>query len=138
MEAKWLRAVDANANRAREGLRVCEDVCRFLWDDAAATRGLREVRHALSAVLREWMGEAVAARDTAGDVAASSRFDRPVRGGSEDIFFANIQRVKEALRVLEEFAKWLRPSSAGDIKRLRYRVYDLEKRLFVARRREGR
>jgi len=44
-------------------------------------------------------------------------------------FYANTQRVKESLRVLEEFAKLDSPVSAERFKTLRYKVYGLEKKL---------
>ena len=42
---KLLRIIDANLNRAREGLRVCEDISRFALGDKTATRALKSIRH---------------------------------------------------------------------------------------------
>ena len=49
------------------------------------------------------------------------------RKNFQDIFFANIQRVKESLRVLEEFSKLISKNSALQFKRVRYAVYEIEK-----------
>jgi len=50
-EKKICRILDANYNRAKEGLRVCEDICRFLWDDRVSTRKFKEIRHDLTKVM---------------------------------------------------------------------------------------
>ena len=51
------------------------------------------------------------------------------RSDLNDIFFANIQRVKESIRVLEEFSKLLDKKSALAFKRLRYQIYEVEKKI---------
>jgi thiamine-phosphate pyrophosphorylase len=49
------------------------------------------------------------------------------RNDPRDIFFANIQRVKESIRVLEEFSKLVSVKSALDLKKIRYDIYGIEK-----------
>ena len=48
-----LRIIDAEANRAAEGLRVVEDYVRFVLSDEHLTRLAKELRHELAAALRE-------------------------------------------------------------------------------------
>jgi len=43
-----LRMIDANLNRSSEGLRVLEDVARFLLNDAGLSQRLRTLRHDLA------------------------------------------------------------------------------------------
>jgi hypothetical protein len=50
-----------------------------------------------------------------------------------DVFYANSQRAKESLRVLEEFAKLRDRRLAEDLKKLRYQVYALEKNVIERR-----
>ncbi len=50
------------------------------------------------------------------------------RGTVLDIFVSNAKRVQEALRVLEEFSKLIRPNLGRSFKDIRFKVYDLEKR----------
>jgi len=50
------------------------------------------------------------------------------REGPKDIFFANIQRVKESIRVLEEFSKLTNIKSSLKFKRARYKIYAIEKK----------
>lgn len=51
---KLSRIVDANFNRAKEGLRVCEDICRYGFDLKKETRQLKDIRHALTGDLASW------------------------------------------------------------------------------------
>jgi hypothetical protein len=50
------------------------------------------------------------------------------RSSVEDIFRANIQRVKESIRVLEEFSKLINKQAAIGFKKMRYRLYEIEKK----------
>ncbi len=122
------RVIDANYNRAKEGLRVCEDVCRFIRDDEKTTARFKKVRHDLtSAVTVFGLKQIVASRDIVCDVGRRTIAAESRRGSVADIFYANVQRVKESLRVLEEFAKLKDAAAASDLKKLRYTVYEIEK-----------
>jgi thiamine-phosphate pyrophosphorylase len=125
-----LRILDANLNRSREGLRVCEEVARFVLDDAAVTRRLKAARHAVTAALRRLPfppSELTAARDSTGDVGRGASPLERGRGDALDLFLANAERAKEALRVLEEFSKVVGGDPAA-FKRIRFHVYAIEKR----------
>ena len=50
------------------------------------------------------------------------------RKSYRDLFIANMQRVKESLRVLEEFSKLCDAHVALRFQRLRFRAYDIEKK----------
>ncbi|MCX5667705.1 MAG: hypothetical protein NTY34_05295 [Candidatus Omnitrophica bacterium] len=45
-----------------------------------------------------------------------------------DIFSANIERTKESLRVLEEFFKLFDKGSSARFTKLRFKVYEIEKK----------
>jgi hypothetical protein len=123
------RIIDANFNRVREGLRVLEDVCRFFKDERALTAGYKTVRHQLTnAFDAGHMLRLIQARDIQGDVGKSSTDSEFRRKDIADIFYANSQRVKESLRVLEELAKLVDLRASETFKRLRYRVYALEQK----------
>lgn len=130
VDSKIIRIIDANFNRAKEGLRVCEDVCRYAFDLKTETRTLKNIRHELTAAV-ETVGVKVlmSSRDTQGDVGRSSSESEFKRKDLNDIFYANAQRVKESFRVLEEIFKLINPSDAQKIKTLRYRFYDVEKKM---------
>ena len=122
------RVVDANYNRAKEGLRVCEDVCRFVRDDQKATARFKKLRHDLTKAASVFgLKDIVAARDIEKDVGRTTIAAESRRGSVADIFYANAQRVKESLRVLEEFSKLKSPGASVAFKKLRYTVYEIEK-----------
>jgi thiamine-phosphate pyrophosphorylase len=137
------RIIDANHNRAREALRVMEDAARFALDDPELCALLKSLRHDL----REAMdglaapgldrGRLLASRDTPGDVGtAISNPAEGVRSGLPAIVNAAAARLTEALRSIEEAAKAVGDGSAFE--RLRYRAYDIERRLCLAIGAEGK
>ena len=132
MKRAIFRIIDANFNRSREGLRVCEDVTRFILNSPKLTKELKTIRHALSAIIREpSIGSRILyeSRDVETDVGRRSRFKSEMkRLDSIDIFYANIERVKESIRVLEEFTKLIDAKVPAKFAALRYRVYDVEKK----------
>lgn len=130
---KYYRVMDANINRLREGLRVLEEIARFILEDAAMTARIKEQRHRVAAVVQALPGGVLAlsrARDAAGDVGAGSwapgekeRRDLPALAA------ANCKRVQEAARVLEEFGKLGAPEEAKEFKKIRFAIYSLEQDL---------
>ena len=130
-----LRLLDANLNRAREALRVLEDLARFDAGDARLSASLKAARHALDREARPHARALREARDAAGDVGRDR--DVPVRGGRSagEIAAANAKRAQEALRSVEEAAKGRFPSLAATAHRLRYAAYVVERELLDPRRR---
>jgi hypothetical protein len=124
------RILDANLNRAAEGLRVCEEISRFILNDRALSRSLKDIRHKVNRKLKTLLSAGaslIEARDSRADVGKAIRGLELERKNVEEIFFANIQRVKESVRVLEEFSKLLDIKRALDFKEIRYQVYGIEK-----------
>jgi thiamine-phosphate pyrophosphorylase len=127
-----LRIIDANANRAREALRVMEEAARFTLDDRELTALHKALRHDLAALLRRF-GELELHRDTPGDVgtAIGTAAER-TRESVADVARAAGRRLGEALRALEEYGKTLDADFAGGVERIRYRAYEAERRLLLA------
>jgi thiamine-phosphate pyrophosphorylase len=127
------RILDASANRAREGLRVAEDYCRFALDDALLCGELKRLRHDLTAVLEEIAPSTLLeARDTGSDVGtAISTASERQRASLLDVVKASFKRVEEAFRSLEEYGKVLSPRVAEAVEKLRYRVYVIEKAVLL-------
>lgn len=125
------RILDANANRAREALRVMEESARFLLDDADLSSEIKILRHELSAVIRRTPGPPLElTRDTPQDVGTrQTTRTETQRTSPAQITQAAGKRLSEALRCLEEYAKLSDPAIAADIKQLRYRAYHAEARL---------
>jgi thiamine-phosphate pyrophosphorylase len=129
-ERSVLRLMDANLNRLKEGLRVCEDTARFVLDDRRAARELKSVRHEIaSCVTALGCKELALAREVRTDVGAQDRKSEYLRKDINDVFFANAQRCKESIRVLEEYAKLFDKTIARKMKRARYAFYTIEKRI---------
>ena len=121
--------LDANFNRTREALRVCEDLERFGVRSAAASSELRSIRHAVTAVLKQLPQKSLLnGRDIAADTGKAPHAHEKNRRDTADVYFANLQRAKESLRVLEEVLKLVDGRLSDRIKKLRFTVYDYEKR----------
>ena len=125
------RILDANLNRTKEGLRVCEDISRYVWDQKSLTKALKSLRHELTLVTsRVNTLKVLGNRCVEGDVGAGNTLSEYKRKDVSSVFLANAQRVKESLRVLEEIAKLLDTTVAKNLKTLRYRFYILEQKAF--------
>ncbi len=120
--------MDANLNRAREGLRVCEEVARLVRDDAALTRRCQRLRYSVErAVLLLPKEKLLRARDSRSDVGRPAlRGAARQHRNTRDLAAANLKRVQEALRVLEEFSRLGYPAAARVFGSLRFKVYSLE------------
>jgi thiamine-phosphate pyrophosphorylase len=127
--SRLLRIVDANLNRAREALRVLEEVRRLGADDAERSARLKALRHGLSdyeSALGIRAGELASSRDPVGDVGRVA--PSGAHPGEEDLLRANARRLQEALRVLEETGRLL-GAGAGIASAARFDAYEAEKRL---------
>lgn len=126
------RILDANLDRAREGLRVLEDWCRFGLDNASLSEECKHLRQELA----QWhRPEFRTARDTPEDVGtALTHPNEETRSDVQSVLQANLCRVQEALRSLEEYGKVYDSQMGNACKHLRYRVYTLESRLMTQQR----
>lgn len=125
-----LRVLDANLNRLKEGLRVCEDTARFVLNDKRSTGELKKIRHEIASCVQALGYKKLAqARDVLSDVGAKDSAGEYAREKVPDVLIANAQRCKESIRVLEEYAKLFDNSSAKKLKRARYAFYTIEKRI---------
>jgi thiamine-phosphate pyrophosphorylase len=133
-----LRLIDANLNRAAEGLRTCEDLARFLLDDQVLAQEAKHLRHAVIAAVIAAAGDdrssLIAARDSTHDV--GTQVERPAsqipKVELSHIAPAAAQRAQQALRVLEETIGLLGAAGAAQaasLESLRYRLYTLDKDL---------
>jgi thiamine-phosphate pyrophosphorylase len=128
------RILDANLDRAREGLRIIEEWCRFGMNSAKYANECKELRQELA----KWHDSQLRkSRDTPGDPGTDlSHPQEETRSSLEALLQANFCRVQEALRVLEEYGKLYRPDMGSAFKQLRYRVYTLESGLLAYRAQE--
>lgn len=134
MQPALYRILDANLDRAREGLRVIEEWCRFGLENAAFTEQCKHWRQELA----HWHhSELRAARNTPDDPGTDlTHPQEAVRSSVEQVLQANFARVEEALRVLEEYSKVYQSEMAIAVKQMRYEVYTLESQLLTIQRRQ--
>lgn len=128
------RILDANLDRAREGLRVIEDWCRFGLNRADLTEALKQLRQQLA----QWHTPALRlARDTPGDPGTPlTHPEEAQRSSVNHVLQANFCRVQEALRVLEEYGKLHSVDMGAACKQMRYQVYTLESQILGDARRQ--
>mgnify|MGYP001616385889 CR=1 FL=1 len=128
----FLRIIDANTNRAKEALRVCEDLARLLMNNGRLAAAYKRTRHQLTHLLSDFPAsyfELLRARDSARDVGRRHLIqDTAARPKWQGLMIANMKRAQEALRVLEEVSKAVSPSAARRFSKLRFRLYELEKK----------
>jgi len=125
---KVFRLIDANLNRLREGIRVSEDIVRFLHDDKTVAYTLKNLRHKAKAQnYKEYLSH----RDIIGDVLKNSTKSEQSRSDIEAVLIANIKRAQESARVLEECFKIFSINESENFKAIRYELYDIEKQLLT-------
>jgi thiamine-phosphate pyrophosphorylase len=122
------RILDANLDRAREGLRIVEEWCRFGISNRELAEECKQMRQELAV----WHSlDLRSARDTPNDIGTElSHPQEEQRASVEQLLQANLCRIQEALRVLEEYGKLYQTEMGKTFKQLRYRVYTLESELF--------
>jgi len=124
MTKENLRLLDANLNRLREGIRVIEDIYRYIFNDKNISSQLKELRHSVRISLYE---ELLDSRDIQNDVLKQSTASEQNRTDLSSILIANFKRAQESSRVLEEFGKLIDIKTSETFKDIRYKLYHLEK-----------
>ena len=125
--------IDADTNRLMEGLRVVEEISRFVLRNGGLTKKIKDLRGKVK--------EAVSLAYEGDEKLLDSRniqkdSGRKLYSGSEgkrtdisEIVTANIKRAQEAARVLEEFTKLIDPKIGKTFKEIRFELYEIEKQL---------
>jgi len=122
------RLIDANLNRLKEGLRVVEDICRYIHNDRNITSKIKELRHQLQSMYSK---DRLQYRDIIGDVQKNSTKSELSRRSVESVIIANFSRTQESARVLEEMFKLKNIEYSKRFKQIRYEIYELEKNYFL-------
>ena len=133
--------IDAYLNRSSEGLRVLEDVARFLLNNAELSQRLRTLRHDLARETKSLSVGLLSQRDSKHDVGHPHPIPPKERElnmkttspqGLLDLVTANAKRVEESLRVVEELAKLPELSAmlnSASFEQTRFALYTLERDL---------
>lgn len=126
------RVLDANINRASEGLRMLEDVARFMGEDAVMTESLKVIRHSVRKTFGNINEKLIANRDSLHDdgLRLSRDLKLDTRENVFELIMANFRRVAEALRVVEESSKVLDEyEKSRQMENLRFTIYSLEQKM---------
>ena len=131
-----LKIIDANLNRTLEGIRIIEEITRFIFQDKRLTGHLKGIRHRVKEEIESLFigGESLLmARDVRRDAGISFYIkDEFQRSNLREILKVNFKRTEESLRVLEEFTKLIKPRSGLVFKKLRFEIYSLEKQVLTS------
>ncbi len=130
-DPKLLRLIDANVDRTQEGLRLLEDIARFMLDEAPLSEALKALRHHIGGAVANSYGGLLSSRRATEDVGASLNPPTEMeRVGLQGLIAANAKRVEESLRVLEETAKLPDLNLSPEVfKETRFELYDIERKL---------
>jgi len=123
-----LRVIDANINRYREGIRVVEDIYRYVYNDKNISSSLKNLRHIKLPITQK---ELIDKRDSINDVLKTSTKSEQKRENLESIIIANLKRAQESARVLEEIFKLIDIKTSENFKENRYQLYNLEKKILM-------
>ncbi len=126
MTKQNLRLLDANLNRLREGIRVVEDIYRYIFNDKETSTKLKSLRHSSRIDI---YNELLDSRDIQNDVLKVSTPSEQNRTDLNSILIANFKRAQESARVLEEFGKLIDIKTSETFKNIRYELYHLEKNI---------
>ncbi len=118
------RLIDANLNRLREGIRVCEDIERYINNNKKLSQKLKLIRHECRVKDAQTY---LKSRDIVGDVLKQTTPSEAKRDDIQSIQISNIKRAQESARVLEEGFKLIDTKEAEKFKNIRYALYDVEK-----------
>ena len=123
MNKNHLRLIDANLNRLREGIRVVEDIFRYIYNNKEISTKLKSLRHIARTknyyeLLETW--------DVVNDVLRESIKSEQNREDLNSILIANFKRAQESSRVLEELTKLSSIEDSENFKYIRYELYNLE------------
>ena len=120
------RLIDANLNRLREGIRVIEDIARYILNDLPLVSRLKTLRHRVRINNANLADSLLQNRDIKNDILKKSTFSESKRENLRDIAIANFKRAEESARVLEEMFKLDSLDSLGNVD-LRLDSQDLER-----------
>lgn len=126
MTKQNLRLLDANLNRLREGIRVVEDIFRYIYNNKEIASKLKTLRHNSRIDIYK---ELLDSRDVINDVLRPTVDSELNRSDLHSILIANFKRAQESSRVLEEFGKLIDAKTSENFKHIRYELYDIEKEL---------
>lgn len=130
---EYFRIIDANLNRASEGLRVLEDILRFKYNNLDLTEAFKILRHSTRKVNISLQLKCINSRDSYNDVGliVSQKNKLDNKSTLFELIISNFKRVEESYRVIEENLKIIgKYELSKEIENFRFQIYSLEKEYF--------
>ena len=119
--------IDANLDRAREGLRVLEDWARFGLGSRELVKEFKNFRQILGKYhVKIYKDSRNFTKDTSIGLTHKEQFEKK---SIKNIISSNSARIQEALRVIEEYSKIDNRELSYAAGNIRYQIYSLEIRL---------
>ncbi len=126
-DVRIAQIIDANLDRAREGLRVLEDWARFALGRKDLVRILKNFRQILGKHhLRIYKDSRNFINDQCAGLSHPEQLNRNSAGS---VISSNAARVQEALRVIEEFSRYHNQNLCSVSSKIRYEIYSIEIKL---------
>jgi len=123
-DPKIFQIIDANLDRAREGLRVLEDWARFGLGNEKYVESIKNFRQLLGKYHLEIYKQS---RNHIEDKCKGlTHQEQMKRKTPEQLISSNAGRVQEALRVIEEFSRLHNNELSNIASEIRYEIYTLE------------
>ncbi len=134
MNQKYYRIIDANINRACEGLRVVEDYLRFISENEQYSKSIKQHRHKLRQIGID-LGTDNLLNVRASDIDIGKNIPSPSERNKTNpnaIITASFKRIQEALRTIEEYSIPIDSKISKQAAELRFEIYQLEQQIFAA------
>lgn len=116
----YFRIIDANLNRATEGLRNIEEYTRFILNNKNLSKKLKNLRHQIIQFFEKDYENLINSRNVVNDVGVDIQ-NITKETNNSNVLRANIKRTQQALRVLNEYG------TLDD--KYRYEMYEIEKEI---------
>lgn len=116
----YFRIIDANLNRATEGLRNIEEYTRFILNNKNLSKKLKNLRHQIAQFFEKDYENLINSRNVVNDVGVDIQ-NITKETNNSNVLRANIKRTQQALRVLNEYG------TLDD--KYRYEMYEIEKEI---------
>ena len=116
----YFRIIDANLNRAVEGLRNIEEYTRFILNNKNLSKKLKNLRHQIAQFFEKDYENLINSRNVVNDVGVDIQ-NITKETNNSNVLRANIKRTQQALRVLNEYG------TLDD--KYRYEMYEIEKEI---------
>ena len=128
----FLRIIDVNLNRLDESLKLIEDITRFHLENKVLISQIRNIRRDFLTIKRSLpLTQIITSRRSLQDLGRKAKFDLGRKKDYSGLLLSCFSRAKESSRTIEETLKTKDISLSNQAKKIRFEIYDLEKKLII-------